>query len=164
MKKLTIKNKDLVPVFAFLQSLNLKGKATRGRTQLLKRVEEKSKEFNEELTEINTLYFKKDEDDEFIVNNGVYEFIDKKKKKEANEKVKELHEEEVEILFGEYSTKLEYLFVALQAIEEEEEQYSNIEFSGQEAYGFNELMEAYERNEEEQDKPVVKKDKKGEVK
>ena len=148
MKTIKLENQLLVPVFTFLQSVNLKAnKASRGRTQLLKRLEEKSKEFNEALTEIRKEYFEVDENGELVVVDDQYEFKDKENKVtlkvELNDKVEELNKEQFEILFGEYSTKYDALFLALDNLE--------IEISGQEAFVYNELMDAYEVNEDKKE-------------
>lgn len=147
MKTIKLQNQLIVPVFSFLQGAVLKGKATRGRNQLMKRLEEKSKEFNESLTDMRKEYFVLDKDGELEVQNGEYIFKDEANKdelnKELSEKMKELNEEEIEIQFGEYSTKYEALFKALDEYEEA--------LSGQEALGYNELMDAYEANEDKKE-------------
>lgn len=140
MKKIKLKNYLIVPVFQLLQDVGLKDKASRGRTQFLKRLEEKNKDFNEALMEIRKEYFEVDDEGELRVEDGKYIFKDKKQEKELNEKVKELDEEEFEILFGEYSTKYEALFTALDNLDEE--------LRGQKALAYDELMTAYEENEE----------------
>ena len=145
MKTIKLENQLLLPVFTFLQNVNLKAnKASRGRTQLLKRLEEKSKEFNEALTEIRKEYFEVGEDGELVVVDGQYKFKDEENKitleAELNGKVEELNKEHFEIQFGEYSTKYDALFIALDNLE--------IEISGQEAFAYNELMDAYENNTE----------------
>lgn len=139
MKKIKLENKMIVPVFQFLQGATLKGKATRGRNQFMKRLEEKSKEFNEALTEVRKEYFLLDKEGELIVEDGNFIFKLDADKKELEDKIKELNEEELEIQFGEYSTKYEALFKALDEYEES--------LSGQDALGYNELMDAYEVNE-----------------
>lgn len=141
MKTIKLQNQLIVPVFQFLQEVNLKGKASRGRTQFSKRLEEKIKEFDEALTEIRKEYFELDEDGELKVDDDKYTFKDKSKEEELNEKIQELNEEEFEIQFGEYSTKYEALFTALDNLEEE--------LNGQKALAYDELMTAYEANEEE---------------
>ncbi|MGB3161540.1 MAG: DUF1617 family protein [Carnobacterium sp.] len=148
MKTIKLENQLLLPVFTFLQNVNLKAnKASRGRTQLLKRLEEKSKEFNEALTEIRKEYFEISEDGELVVVDGKYEFKDKENKvtleAELNDKVEELNKETFEIQFGEYSTKYDALFLALDNLE--------VEISGQEAFAYNELMDAYEVNEDKKE-------------
>lgn len=142
MKTIKLKNKVIVPVFEFLTDVNLKAnKASRGRTQLLKRLEEKSKEYNDALDIIRKEYFKCDEGGELIVVANEYERKDQDNEQAMETDIKELNEELFEIQFGEYSTKYEALFDALGVLEQE--------LNGIAAYGYNELMEQYELNEEE---------------
>lgn len=148
MKILKMQNKVIVPVFQFLQEATLKGAASRGRTKMLKRLEEKSKEYNDSLTEAQKEYFQVDETGELIKgNDGKFVLIEKDKEKqkaveeEADKEIKRISEEEFEISFNEYATKYEALFTALETSEEE--------LNGQKAFGYNELLEAYEAIEEE---------------
>lgn len=142
MKKIIIKNEFIVPTFDFLKDIPLKTKASRGRTQFLKRLEDKQNEYNDFVKEINKKYFKVDDKNELIIEDEQYIFKkdDDDFKQERTKEVMELLEEETEILFGEYSTKYESLFEALDNME--------IELSGQEAIVYDLLMEAYEKNEE----------------
>lgn len=139
MKKIKLENQMIVPVFTLLQELSLKAKASRGRNQFIKRLEEKSQEFNEALTEIRKEYFEVDADGELKSENGKYIYKDLSKENELNKRIEELNEELFEINFGEYSTKYEAMFEALDSTEEE--------LSGQKAFAYNELMDAYEANE-----------------
>lgn len=141
MKTIKLENQLIVPVFQFLQEVSLKGKASRGRTQFSKRLEEKSKEFNDALTDLRKEYFELDDEGELKVDGDKYIYKDKSKEEELNEKIKELNEEGFEIQFGEYSTKYEALFTALDNLDEE--------LNGQKALVYDELMTAYEANEEE---------------
>ena len=146
MKKIIISNSYIVPTFEFLKDLPLKAnKASRGRTQFLKRLEEKQNEYNESLMEINKKYFKVDDNKELIVEDDQYTFKkdDEEFKLERTKEVNELLEEETEILFGEYSTKYEALFTALDDLE--------IELSGRDAIVYDVLMESYEANEDKKE-------------
>lgn len=147
MKIIKLEHQSIVPVFTFLQNVNLKAnKASRGRTQFIKRLEEKNKEFNEALTDIRKEYFEVDENGEFktIGEQLVYkELLTTADKALLNKQVEELNKEHFEIQFGEYSTKYEALFSALDDLE--------IELSGQEAFAYNELMDAYEANEDKKE-------------
>lgn len=153
MKTIKLENQMIIPVFQFLQGATLVGKATRGRNQFLKRLEEKNKEFNEALTEIRKEYFVVEKDGELKVDADKFVFKDEvkkdeTKKREMNVKIKELNEEVVEIHFGEYSMKYTALFDALDVYDQP--------LSGQEALGYNELMDAYEANEDEKEKEEEK--------
>lgn len=133
-------NETIVPVFRFLQQVDLKKNASRGRNKLLKRLEEKSTEYNDALREIRLEYFKVDEDGEFVKEtDGTLSYIDKTKKKEAEERTAEVNKETFEIHFGEHSTKYDAMFEAI--LEKEEE------MSGEIAFGYDELLEAYEAND-----------------
>lgn len=141
-KTIKLKNKFLSPVFQFLDTAVLKGKATRGRTQFMKRLEEKSEEYNESVKDIRKEYFQTDERGELVVVDDKYQWIDNVPEQELFQNdVNNLNEEYAEISFFEHSTKYESLFKAL-------EEYDR-ELTGQEALGYSELMDAYEANEEE---------------
>lgn len=147
MKTIKLENQSIVPVFTFLQNVNLKAnKESRGRTQFIKRLEEKNKEFNEALTDIRKEYFEVGEAGEFktVGEQLVYkEHVTTADKVLLNKQVEELNKEHFEIQFGEYSTKYDALFTALNDLE--------IELSGQEAFAYNELMDAYEANEDKKE-------------
>lgn len=143
MKKIVIENSFIVPVFEFLKDLPLEAnKASRGRTKFLKRLEDKQEEYNEFVKEINKRYFKVDDKEELIIEEEQYIFKkdDIEFKQKRVDEINELLEEEAIIQFGEYSTKYEYLFEALDNLE--------IELSGRDAIVYDLLMESYEENEE----------------
>lgn len=136
----------MVPVFTLLKEAKLKNLASRGRNKFLKRLEEKNKEFNEELTEIRKDFFLVDEEGKLKAEDGQFIFKEEVEehpelKEDLNKRVKELGEETFEISFAEYSTKYEALFEALEHLDEE--------LSGDKALAYDEIMEAYETIEEE---------------
>lgn len=140
-----MKNSDVVPVFSFLGDLELVGQASRGRTKFNSRLEEKNKEYMEDLKVIQKEYFKTDDagelkqkDDKLIPLDDLTD----DDKKVLNERVKELQDETVEISFTEYSTKYEAMFKELDKLE--------IPLKGQDAYAYDLLMTAYEENEEKE--------------
>ena len=148
MKKIKLANNLIVPVFNFLNEVKLSAnKASRGRTQFLKRLEEKNKEFSEAVTDIRKEYFKVDENGELLIVEGEYQFKDPEMKvvqdAALTKKLTELGEELFEIHFGEYSTKYEALFSALDHLE--------VELSGSDALAYNEVMDAYEANEDKKE-------------
>lgn len=145
MKIIKLANNLIVPVFNFLNEVKLSAnKASRGRTQFLKRLEEKNKEFNEAVTDIRKEYFKVDDNGDLLVVDDEYQFKDSEMKVVQDtmltKKLTELGEETFEIHFGEYSTKYEALFSALDNLE--------VELNGSDALAYNELMDAYEDNED----------------
>lgn len=140
-----MRNIDVVPVFNFLGDLELVGQASRGRTKFNSRLEEKNKEYLEDLKVIQKEYFEVDEagelkqkDDKLIPLDNLTD----EDKKVLNERVKELQEETVEVSFTEYSTKYEAMFKKLDKWEEP--------LKGQDAYSYDLLMTAYEENEEKE--------------
>lgn len=140
MKKIVVKNSAIVPIFEFLQEVTLKGIASRGRTTFSKRLEEKQKEYNEALIELRKEYFKVDEAGELIVKDGEYIPKGDKDVKELTEKIKDLNDEDIEIHYGEYSTKYEAMFEKIAALD--------VELKGTQAFGYNELLDAYEAVEQ----------------
>lgn len=146
MKSIKLKNNLMVAVFTLLKEAKLKNQASRGRNKFLKRLEEKNKEFNDELTEIRKEFFQVDDNGKLKAEDGKFVFKDEVEehpelKEELNNRVKELENEEFEISFAEYSNKYEALFEALENFDEE--------LSGDKALAYDELMDAYENTEEE---------------
>jgi len=141
MKTIKLKNKFMVVVFTLLKEAKLKNQASRGRNKFLKRLEEKNKEFNDELTEIRKDYFQVDEEGNLKTENDRFIFKDEvsdEAKTEMNDRLKALEDEEFEVSFAEHSTKYESLFSALSHLDEE--------LSGDKAVAYDELMDAYEAN------------------
>lgn len=138
----------MVVVFTLLKDAKLKNQASRGRNKFLKRLEEKHKEFNDELTEIRKDYFQVDEEGNLKSENGTFifkeEVADAESKAEMNDRLKALEDEEFEVSFAEHSTKYEALFSALAHLDEE--------LSGDKAVAYDELMDAYEANNTEEEK------------
>ena len=136
-KSIKIKNTEIIPVFEFLQALELLPKASRGRNRLQKRLEEKNKEFANDLTDIQKEYFKTNSEGELITEDGKNLVpIEGSDLQELEHKVEELNNESAEIIFGEDSDKLEALFAGLDDLQ--------IPLSGQKALVYDMLMTAYE--------------------
>ena len=136
-KSIKIKNTEIIPTFEFLQELELLPKASRGRNRLQKRLEEKNKEFANDLTDIQKEYFKTNSEGELITEDGQNLIpIEGSDLQELEHKVDELNNENAEIIFGEDSDKLEALFAGLDDLQ--------IPLSGQKALVYDMLMTAYE--------------------
>lgn len=147
MKKLKLKNNSIVKIYRFLDSISLKGQASRGRTKLQKRLQEKEKEYIEEKETIQKQYIELDADGEFVVlEDGVSSPLKNglsiKEKELFLEKIKELDNDTFEISFVEYSEKYEELFKELYCLDKE--------LVGEEAEAYDVLMESYEQNEMEE--------------
>lgn len=140
MKSIKLKNFEVTPVYNFLAGAELSGKASRGRSKFIKRLEEKSKDFFDDLTDLQKQYFKTNEDGEFI-KDGEKKLIykDENQKEEAGEQMQALNNELVEISFGEYSEKFKAMFKAL---DEYDKPMSNLD-----ADAYDILMTAYEEEE-----------------
>lgn len=141
-KILTFKNNELVPVANFLIGLDLKNKASRGRTKLVKLLAEKNSEFQKELTEETDKFLLKDENGDKVPgeDEGTFKTIEGKAL-EANTVKEEISNEEAVIEFTEYSEK----FAALRG---ELNSYDR-ELNGQDATIYDLLMETFENNDEE---------------
>ncbi|MCP0885924.1 DUF1617 family protein [Ligilactobacillus sp. WILCCON 0076] len=112
-KLIEFKNADLVPVGNFLAQAKLKGKASRGRTKLIKLLEDKNKEYNEDREEIRDPYFAKDDEGKSIVKDDKYVLKDETKADDLNKELIDLANENSKIEFTEYSEKFKALYEAL---------------------------------------------------
>lgn len=107
-KTLAFKNKDMVAVGNFLGTLNLKSKASRGRSKLVKLLMVKIDEYNDDRKEALDPYFKdgellKDKDGKNLPEN----------EEKAKKIVEEMEFETAVIEFTEYSEKLKALYDAI---------------------------------------------------
>lgn len=107
-KTLEFKNKDMVAVGNFLGTLNLKSKASRGRSKLVKLLMVKIGEYNDDRKEALDPYFKdgellKDKDGKNLPEN----------EEKAKKIVEEMESETAVIEFTEYSEKLKALYEAI---------------------------------------------------
>ena len=141
MKTIKINNINTAPIYNFLNSLELTGKASRGRSKFIKRLEEKNKEYLEDLAELQKEYFETDEKGDLITDDkGKLTFKEDLDFDEYNFKYKGIENEQAEIAFGEYSTKYEAMFQALDNLD--------VPLSGQDAELYDTLMDAYEAEKE----------------
>lgn len=112
-KLIEFKNGELVAVGNFLAQAKLKGKASRGRTKLIRLIEEKNKEYNEERDSVRDPYFQVDDKGEKIVKDNKYVLKDVSKGKELDKELADLAAETVGIEFTEYSEKFKALYEEL---------------------------------------------------
>lgn len=143
MKTIKLKNKEVVPVYQALENIIVQGrKPRRGKGKLQKVLKKKNEEYSEDLNEIRSDFFKKNEDGTFAENNGNLVWLDKyqddqEAKKRANDQTKELNEELIGIDLVEHESKIKSFFDALE----------KDEFTGKEALrdeDFETLMELLE--------------------
>lgn len=144
MKILSIENRLIVSIYTLLNKLELRGKASRGRSKLMARLVEKEKEFLNAKADIQKDYFAINGQGEFVVDGDMFvykEGITPKEKNELVERLDELQNEKFEISFAEYSDKYNALFDELENLD--------MLLTGEDAIAYDELMDAYDRNEEE---------------
>ena len=134
--KMEIKNGEITAYVEFLQKLNLKSRASRGRTKLIKLLEKKIDEFNMDLNSLRDEYFKKDEQGQFIQENGKLVVKDGVSVEEAQAEADELNNENAVILLDEYKEQIKAMYQAL-------DEYDG-ELSGTDATIYDDLMEKLE--------------------
>ena len=135
--KMEIKNGEITAYVDFLQKLNLKSRASRGRTKLIKLLEKKINEFNMDLNSLRDEYFKKDEQGQFIQENGRLVVKDGVSVAEAQSEADELNNENAVILLDEYQEQIKAMYQAL-------DEYDG-ELSGTDATIYDDLMEKLEQ-------------------
>ena len=132
-----IKNGEITAYVDFLQKLNLKSRASRGRTKLIKLLEKKIDEFNMDLNSLRDEYFKKDDQGQFIQENGKLVVKDGVSIEEAQAEADKLNNENAVILLDEYEQQIKAMYQAL-------DEYDG-ELSGTDATIYDDLMEKLEQ-------------------
>ena len=135
--KTEIKNGEITAYVEFLQKLNLKSRASRGRTKLIKLLEKKINEFNMDLNSLRDEYFKKDEQGQFIQENGKLVVKDGVIVGEAQAEADKLTNENAVILLDEYEQQIKAMYQAL-------DEYDG-ELSGTDATIYDDLMDKLEQ-------------------
>lgn len=131
-----IKNGEITAYVDFLQKLNLKSRASRGRTKLIKLLEKKIDEFNMDLNSLRDEYFQKDDQGQFIQENGRLVVKDGVSVAEAQSEADELNNENAVILLDEYKEQIKAMYQALDEYDDE--------LSGTDATIYDDLMEKLE--------------------
>ena len=132
-----IKNGEITAYVEFLQKLNLRSRASRGRTKLIKLLEKKINEFNMDLNSLRDEYFKKDEQGQFIQENGKLVVKDGVSVGEAQAEADKLTNENAVILLDEYEQQIKAMYQAL-------DEYDG-ELSGTDATIYDDLMDKLEQ-------------------
>ena len=135
--KMEIKNGEITAYVEFLQKLNLKSRASRGRTKLIKLLEKKINEFNMDLNSLRDEDFKKDEQGQFIQENGKLGVKDGVIVGEAQAEADKLTNENAVILLDEYEQQIKAMYQAL-------DEYDG-ELSGTDATIYDDLMDKLEQ-------------------
>lgn len=133
-----IKNGEITAYVEFLQKLNLKSRASRGRTKLIKLLDKKIDEFNADLNSVRDEFFKKDDKGHFIQDdNGKLVIKDGVSVGEAQAEADKLTNENAVILLDEYEQQIKAMYQAL-------DEYDG-ELSGTDATIYDDLMEKLEQ-------------------
>lgn len=136
--KMEIKNGEITAYVEFLQKLNLKSRASRGRTKLIKLLDKKINEFNADLNSVRDEFFKKDDKGHFIQDdNGKLVIKDGVSVGEAQAEADKLTNENAVILLDEYEQQIKAMYQAL-------DEYDG-ELSGTDATIYDDLMEKLEQ-------------------
>ena len=134
-----IKNGEITAYVEFLQNLNLKSRASRGRTKLIKLLEKKIDEFNMDLNSLRDEYFQKDDQGQFIQENGRLVVKDGVSVGEAQAEADKLTNENAVILLDEYEQQIKAMYQALDEYDDE--------LSGTDATIYDDLMEKLEQSQ-----------------
>ena len=133
-----IKNGEITAYVEFLQKLNLKSRASRGRTKLIKLLDKKIDEFNTDLNSVRDEFFKKDDKGHFVQDdNGKLVIKDGVSVGEAQAEADKLTNENAVILLDEYEQQIKAMYQAL-------DEYDG-ELSGTDATIYDDLMEKLEQ-------------------
>ena len=136
--KMEIKNGEITAYVEFLQNLNLKSRASRGRTKLIKLLDKKIDEFNADLNSVRDEFFKKDDKGHFVQDdNGKLVIKDGVSVGEAQAEADKLTNENAVILLDEYEQQIKAMYQAL-------DEYDG-ELSGTDATIYDNLMEKLEQ-------------------
>ena len=136
--KMEIKNGEITAYVEFLQKLNLKSRASRGRTKLIKLLDKKIDEFNADLNSVRDEFFKKDDKGHFVQDdNGKLVIKDGVSVGEAQAEADKLTNENAVILLDEYEQQIKAMYQAL-------DEYDG-ELSGTDATIYDDLMEKLEQ-------------------
>ena len=113
--QLGFKNGELVSICQALQGYKLKGRASLGRTWLGKRLADADKQFEEDRTATQKVYFKTDDDGEFVYQADKKTLIlkDDYTMAEAQSNFDELINEVITIDVSQYSERIKALYQAL---------------------------------------------------
>ena len=135
--KMEIKNGEITAYVEFLQKLNLKSRASRGRTKLIKLLEKKIEEYNTDIASLRDEYFKKDDKGNFVQDNGKLVVKDGVSVGEAQREADKLTNENAVILLDEYEQQIKAMYQAL-------DEYDG-ELNGTDATVYDDLMDKLEQ-------------------
>ncbi len=113
MNTVTFKNGELSVIKNFLNSIKVRGKASRGRSKLLKLLAKKEQELNDDLNDVRKPYLILGDNGEPLIENNNVKFKDEEAREKATAEIIELFDEKAVIDITEYHDKLHALYDAL---------------------------------------------------
>lgn len=117
--QLEFQNGELNPYINYLQNLELKAKASRGRTKLIKLLDAKVKEFNDDFQAIRNEFFQKDNNGKFIEDKDKNLIVkDGLTKDDAQKAADELSKEKAIVIIDEYLEQIKAMYDALNDYEQ----------------------------------------------
>lgn len=132
---LEFKNSELVIYGNFLGSLNLKNKASRARTKLVKKLSEKLEEYNTDRNDLIDKYGSHDNEGN-LIRDGDNIKIEKEVREEATQAFTELDNEIIRVDIEEYRPNIKFLTLALDELD--------TDFSSNDATIYDGLMDKLE--------------------
>lgn len=137
MDKIKVKNSELKPYMQFLQNLELRGKASRGRSKVVKALDERNVEYLKDVEAIQKEHFKTDDNGNLIADeNGNLTPNNESSAVEAQKEVEELLEESSIIDLSNYP---EQITAFIKELDDYDKQFSNAE-----ATMYDEIMSKFE--------------------
>lgn len=113
MNTVTFKNSELVHISNLLTSLKLSGKASRGRSKLVKLLAKKEQEYNDDFNEIRKPHILLDDSGQPVIQDDKVQFKTKEDRLQVNIELEELSNEQAVIDITEYKEKLDALYQSL---------------------------------------------------
>ncbi len=141
MNTVTFKNGELSVIKNFLNSIKVRGKASRGRSKLLKLLAKKEQELNDDLNDVRKPYLILGDNGEPLIENNNVKFKDEEAREKATAEIIELFDEKAVIDITEYYDKLHALYDALNEYE--------YDLSGDDANAYDLLLDELEKIKED---------------
>lgn len=142
MNTVTFKNGELSIIKNFLNGVKVSGKASRGRSKLLKLLAKKEQELNDDLNDVRKPYLILGDNGEPLIENNNVKFKDKEAREKATADIIELFDEKAVIDITEYHDKLYALYNALNEYE--------YDLFGDDANAYDLLLDELEKIKEDE--------------
>lgn len=137
MNTVTFKNGELSIIKNFLNGIKVRGKASRGRSKLLKLLAKKEQELNDDLNDVRKPYLILGDNGEPLIEDNNVKFKDEEAREKVTAEIIELFDEKAVIDITEYHDKLHALYDALNEYE--------YDLSGDDANAYDLLLDELEK-------------------